>query len=64
MTDLMGHLETRDSRRNTIASVSNSEEDSPTPGLADQQQHVDISANQSSSEDGSQAPCAASSASN
>ncbi|XP_071912823.1 E3 ubiquitin-protein ligase RHF2A-like [Coffea arabica] len=64
VTDLMGHLETRDSRRNTIASVSNSEEDSPTSGLADQQQHVDISANQSSSEDGSQAPCAASSASN
>ena len=64
MTKLISHLQTKDSRKNTIASVSNSEEYSPTPHLANQHQHVNISANLSSSEDGIQAPWTANSTSN
>lgn len=64
MTDMMEHLETRDSSRNNIASVSNSQEDSPTPVPSEQQQHVEVSANHSLRDDGVQAPCATSSTSN
>ncbi|KAL3518699.1 hypothetical protein ACH5RR_021288 [Cinchona calisaya] len=64
VTDMMEHLETGESRINNRASVSNSQEHTSTPGPADQEQHVEISGNHSSTEDGVQAPCAASSASN
>ncbi|KAL3530239.1 hypothetical protein ACH5RR_009561 [Cinchona calisaya] len=63
VTDMMEHLETRESRTNDIVSVSNSHEDSLSPGEANQQ-NAEIAGNLSATEDSMQAPCAASSASN
>lgn len=62
VTNMMEHLETRENRKNDIASVSNCCQDSLSPGEANQQ-HAEVAGNLSVTEDSLQAPCSAGSAS-